>query len=1050
MSLSISARSCLVAVALLGASSAVRAADFTWNTGIGSWFTAGNWIGGVPAAGGNVFIDGDNFGNIAIVTLTGSASIGNLAIDGGDQLQVSNGSFLSLSGGNFTNAGTLGLNSAGFFTDLRFDADTTLSGNGFIALSNNGNNRLYGANAGVRLTIDAGQTIFGAGQIGLGQLRITNQGTITAQGSAGLTFNIVNAAGAFDNTGGVIEVADGSFARFSAGSIEGGTLRGNTTSLLRGAVGATLNGVNLEGALTLANGEGIGIAGASLNTGTLTLASAGFFTDLRVNADASIGGNGTIALTNNGNNRIFGNAAGVRLTVGAGQTIAGAGQLGVNGLLAVTNQGTIAADGSAGLRLNFANAAGAFDNAGGVLEVRGASTLIFDAGRFEGGTLRGTAADAILAGSTGATLVGTSIEGTLTLANGNGLGIGGAMSNSGTLTLASAGFFTDLRVNEDASISGNGSVVLTNNGNNRIYAAADGLRLTVGAGQTIAGAGQLGVNGLLKVTNQGTIAADGSAGLRLNFATTAGSFINTSGVLEVRNGSIMIFDAGRFEGGTLRGTTADARLAGSVAATLVGTIIEGTLTLTNGNGIGIGGDLVNTGTLSLASAGFFTDLRVNEDASIVGNGSILLVTNNGNNRIYAAADGLRLTLGSDQTIAGAGQLGVNNLLRVTNQGTIAAEGSTGLRLNFASAAGSFINTGGLLEVRGGSVLDFASGRFEGGTLRGTGIDPGLAGSVGATLVDTTIEGALTLRNGNGVSLAGTITNQGTLTMSSAGFFTDLRMTADTTLTGNGSILMSSNGNNRIYGATGAERVTVGAGQTVAGSGQIGVNQLRITNEGTIIANQPVGLTINPTGSEALINRGTLRVETGSSMTVTGSNIVQDDLTAKTLVHGTLTVPVLDLQAGLVGGTGRIIGALNNSGGTVAPGASPGTLIIQGNYTQGENGTLALEIDGPVQGVQHDWLSITGNASLNGALTLAFGYTPTVGTSYIVLTTGGTRSGEFASVAGPNGWDIDVLYGANNVTLTVVAVPEPGAYAMMLAGLALMGFVVMRRRRDAET
>lgn len=1046
MSFPLLSRSCVVGLALFFAVSPARSADFTWSAAAGSWFTAGNWIGGVPTLGGNVFIDGDNPGNAAVVSLTGSATIGNLAIDLDDQLQLSNGSNLGVSG-SLVNAGTLGLNSAGLFTNLIFNADTTLSGNGVISLTNHGNNRIYGANAALRLTIEAGQSIVGAGQIGVGLLRVTNQGLIVAQGSAGLTFNTVVAAGAFDNTGGSIEVRDGSFASFVAGSIEGGTLRGQVTSQLRGSASATLDGVTFEGMLTLVNGERLGLAGISHNNGTLNLASSGLFTDLRINADASINGNGSVLLSNHGNNRIYGAFDGVRLSIGAGQTIAGAGQIGVNNLLRLSNQGTIAADGSAGLHLVFASGTGDFDNTGGVLEVRAGSFMNFAAGRFGGGTLRGAAVDAALAGSVGATLADMVLEGTLNLRNGEGLGIAGLIENTGTLTLASTGLFTDLRVNEDASLVGNGTVALSNHANNRIYGAAAGVRLTVGAGQTIAGAGQLGVNQLLAVTNQGTIAAEGSAGLLLRFASAADSFVNTGGVLEARDGSFLNFAVGRYQGGTLRGVGVGAALEGSTGATLADMTLEGVLTLRNGNGLGLAGAWVNNGELRLASSGLFTDIRINEDTTIEGNGTITL-SNHGNNRIYGVGTS-RLTIGSAQSIVGAGQLGFN-LLKMTNQGVVAADGDAGLHLHFGSAVGSFINTGGVLEVRDGSFMNFINGRYEGGTLRGMGTGAGLEGSVGSLLVNMSLEGNLTLRNGNGFSISGDMQNQGQLSMASSGLFTDVRVSTDTTLTGSGAVRMGNHGNNRIYGLTGNERLTIGADQTVSGAGQIGVNQLKITNLGTLVADQTTSLTINPTASDPLTNRGTVRVAAGSGMVVSGSYIVQDDLTAKTLVHGTLTVPVLDLQAGLVGGTGTIIGALNNSGGTVAPGASPGKLIIQGNYTQGENGTLALEIDGPVQGVQHDWLSITGNASLNGALTLAFGYTPTVGTSYVVLTTGGTRSGQFASVAGPNGWDIDVLYGANNVTLTVAAVPEPGAYAMMLAGLAMMGFMVMRRRRDERS
>jgi len=50
------------------------------------------------------------------------------------------------------------------------------------------------------------------------------------------------------------------------------------------------------------------------------------------------------------------------------------------------------------------------------------------------------------------------------------------------------------------------------------------------------------------------------------------------------------------------------------------------------------------------------------------------------------------------------------------------------------------------------------------------------------------------------------------------------------------------------------------------------------------------------------------------------------------------------------------------------------------------------------------------------------------------------------------FEVKTLYGQRNVTwptvddLTLAAVPEPGTYAMLLAGLAAVGFVVRRRKR----
>jgi hypothetical protein len=85
---------------------------------------------------------------------------------------------------------------------------------------------------------------------------------------------------------------------------------------------------------------------------------------------------------------------------------------------------------------------------------------------------------------------------------------------------------------------------------------------------------------------------------------------------------------------------------------------------------------------------------------------------------------------------------------------------------------------------------------------------------------------------------------------------------------------------------------------------------------------------------------------------------------------------LNCDEGTCSGSGTIDGSVNNNGGTVAPGNSPGILTIEGNYTQGTNGTLALEIGGLVPGDDHDKLVVNGIATLAGTLdvTLINGFT----------------------------------------------------------------------------
>jgi len=140
-------------------------------------------------------------------------------------------------------------------------------------------------------------------------------------------------------------------------------------------------------------------------------------------------------------------------------------------------------------------------------------------------------------------------------------------------------------------------------------------------------------------------------------------------------------------------------------------------------------------------------------------------------------------------------------------------------------------------------------------------------------------------------------------------------------------------------------------------------------------------------------------------------------------------------AGAISGSGTVGGDLNNSGATVAPGNSSGVLAVDGNYTQGSDGTLAMEIEGlagPGEG-GHDQLAVAGTASLDGTLdvTPVGGYAdPTVrgnSDSFTLLTSTGL-SGTFATVnydgaaldsgghAG-NGLFRKVDYTANDVVFT---------------------------------
>ena len=142
-------------------------------------------------------------------------------------------------------------------------------------------------------------------------------------------------------------------------------------------------------------------------------------------------------------------------------------------------------------------------------------------------------------------------------------------------------------------------------------------------------------------------------------------------------------------------------------------------------------------------------------------------------------------------------------------------------------------------------------------------------------------------------------------------------------------------------------------------------------------------------------------------------------------------------AGTISGSGSVGGDLQNSGGTVAPGNSPGILTVNGNYTQGTDGTLAIEVAGTGAGTGHDQLDVTETATLDGTLDIQTdaGFTPNVGASpgvngdQFVIVTASSVAGNFGTVNGRHvgsGLFYEVGYNTTNVTLSAFQALEGDA------------------------
>jgi len=89
------------------------------------------------------------------------------------------------------------------------------------------------------------------------------------------------------------------------------------------------------------------------------------------------------------------------------------------------------------------------------------------------------------------------------------------------------------------------------------------------------------------------------------------------------------------------------------------------------------------------------------------------------------------------------------------------------------------------------------------------------------------------------------------------------------------------------------------------------------------------------------------------------------------------------------------GDLHQQGGTLAPGNSPGSTAITGNYTI-TAGTAAIELDGTTPGSGHDQITVTGSAAIAGTLDLSLGFASSFGDTFDILTAASV-SGIFAAV-----------------------------------------------------
>ncbi len=190
-------------------------------------------------------------------------------------------------------------------------------------------------------------------------------------------------------------------------------------------------------------------------------------------------------------------------------------------------------------------------------------------------------------------------------------------------------------------------------------------------------------------------------------------------------------------------------------------------------------------------------------------------------------------------------------------------------------------------------------------------------------------------------------------------------------------------------ATGASAATlVEGGQFIAlnykspSDGLVG-NLLTLSNGGTVVANgTAIAYDFSLTGTGGVFNTTANTSVTGGIagsgglwkngtgvLTLTGANTYTGNTNIEAgglVVNGALTSTVRILKNGTFGGSAAITGSLTNLG-TLAPGNSPGTMTISGNYI--EAGNLDIEVWGLTPGTQHDQVVASGTATFQSGSNL---------------------------------------------------------------------------------
>jgi fibronectin-binding autotransporter adhesin len=687
--------------------------------------------------------------------------------------------------------------------------------------------------------------------------------------------------------------------------------------------------------------------------------------------------------------------------------------------MTVYNAGMLRASNGGKLRIlggaSTTGPTGTLNNGAGTIAALDDSLVELFSVAITGGTLAGSGTGRFEVTDLNVRIGSLTIDGLLKVNDGKRLTLSGSVINNGTIRLDSTATATELHTfgsaSDDHSLDGTGVLELTHATRSLVGSLSSSPGLINGTDHTIRGTGQ--IRQIKRLANWGLVDAD-VAGNALKISSTGGGTLTNTGVMRARNGATLDIT------GADSSNPVSINNAGGVIQAQDGSVVQlSYVTLTGGVLTTAGTGVIRLPTSVTAIGGLenLGTLDVRGSTTLLGG----TLTNYGSMLLGSGSSGASLSVKPGVTLAGNGTLTLSN----SSSNEISSWG---------------IGTGTLTNETGHTIQG--------------------AGKIGAYGLALTNRGLITASQSNPLVLAesgvaANLTNEGTLR---AGKGSTLQVNQNLTNFNPATHTLSGG----RYEVLGTMRLPVAGGIANNAADIVldgAASRLYEGVSGTtdalagFVVNQNTGRFEVRNGRNFALgvfnNSGSMNVGAGSVLTATSytQNAGLTDVDGSLQVLGDIVI-----DGGVLTGSGTVAGNLVNNG-NVAPGNSPGTMNVNGNYSQ-VTGTLGVELGALVS----DQLLVSGTASIGGVLDVSLWsapgeplFAPGPGQQFDLLLAQ-VVSGQFLSVNLPQlsgiAWDLDYLIDANGSTdivrLTASAVPLPPAF--WLAGTAFVAAAVRARRR----